>query len=170
MQRDNAYIGYYKKVYNWFQQHLWAVCTINMLYHILPAMAALLYLDLIWFVCVNGGKTMILKVIMIPMFIFMAVSVFRKCVNEQRPYTKYDIVPLIAKEKSGESMPSRHTASFTAIAMAWFYVNSQVGIIIMLFAVLMGVVSVLGGVHFVRDVLAAYIVSAAMGAVGFFLL
>ena len=51
-------------------------------------------------------------------------------------------------------MPSRHTASFTVIAMTWLYVNPAAGVIMLVLAFLMGVVSVLGGVHFVKDVLA----------------
>ena len=67
-------------------------------------------------------------------------------------------------------MPSRHTASFAVIAMAWFYVNPTAGIIMLVLAFLMGVVSVLGGVHFVKDVLAGYSAGVLMGIIGLFLI
>lgn len=67
-------------------------------------------------------------------------------------------------------MPSRHTASFTVIAMTWLYVNPAAGVIMLVLAFLMGVVSVLGGVHFVKDVFAGYSAGVLMGIIGLFLI
>ena len=77
---------------------------------------------------------MLLKVILVPFITFAGVSVFRKCVNAKRPYTIYGTTPIVAKDKTGESMPSRHTASFTVIAMTWLYVNPAAGVIMLVLA------------------------------------
>lgn len=111
-----------------------------------------------------------LKVILVPFITFAGVSVFRKCVNAKRPYTIYGTTPIVAKDKTGESMPSRHTASFTVIAMTWLYVNPAAGVIMLVLAFLMGVVSVLGGVHFVKDVLAGAGIGVLIGIIGLFLI
>ena len=142
----------------------------NVLYHLLPALAVLCYMDLLGLVYINGGRIMLLKVILVPFITFAGVSVFRKCVNAKRPYTIYGTTPIVAKDKTGESMPSRHTASFTVIAMTWLYVNPAAGVIMLVLAFLMGVVSVLGGVHFVKDVLAGAGIGVLIGIIGLFLI
>ena len=98
------------------------------------------------------------------------IRFLRKCVNAKRPYTIYGTTPIVAKDKTGESMPSRHTASFTVIAMTWLYVNPAAGVIMLVLAFLMGVVSVLGGVHFVKDVLAGAGIGVLIGIIGLFLI
>lgn len=165
-----SYPKVYSNIYAWFQRHLRALKVFMLLYHLFPALAVLFYADLLWLVIVNGGRTMILKVILVPFLTFAGVSLFRKCIDAPRPYTKYEITPLIQKDKQGESMPSRHTASFTIIAMAWLYVNKTAGCVMLVFALGMGLLRVLGGVHFVRDVLAAYGIAVAAGIIGFFIL
>ena len=93
------------------------ICGRSEQYHLLPALAVLCYVDLLGLVYINGGRIMLLKVILVPFITFAGVSVFRKCVNAKRPYTIYGTTPIVAKDKTGESMPSRHTASFTVIAI-----------------------------------------------------
>ena len=39
---------------------------------------------------------------------FILVSIVRRFINSERPYTMYDFKPIIEKNKKGESMPSRH--------------------------------------------------------------
>ena len=77
--------------YQWYEKHLWAVRTVNVLYHLLPALAVLCYVDLLGLVYINGGRIMLLKVILVPFITFAGVSVFRKCVNAKRPYTIHSL-------------------------------------------------------------------------------
>lgn len=114
-KEENFYPQFYKKLYQWYEKHLWSVRTVNVLYHLLPALAVLCYVDLLGFVYINGGRIMLLKVILVPFITFAGVSVFRKCVNAKRPYTIYGTTPIVAKDKTGESMPSRHTASLRSL-------------------------------------------------------
>jgi membrane-associated phospholipid phosphatase len=67
-------------------------------------------------------------------------------------------------------MPSRHTASITIIAFAWLYVSVPFGIVMFIFSLLMGILRLLGGVHFVKDVCAAYLIAAFAGILGFFII
>ena len=56
---------------------------------------------------INKNKV-VYKSLVIAGIAFVLVSLVRKMINADRPYTKYDFVPLIEKNKTGESMPSRH--------------------------------------------------------------
>ena len=107
-KEENFYPQFYKKLYQWYEKHLWSVRTVNVLYHLLPALAVLCYVDLLGFVYINGGRIMLLKVI--------------------------------------------------------------AGVIMLVLAFLMGVVSVLGGVHFVKDVLAGAGIGVLIGIIGLFLI
>ena len=109
-KEENFYPQFYKKLYQWYEKHLWAVRTVNVLYHLLPALAVLCYVDLLGLVYINGGRIMLLKVILVP---FITFGVYRLCKAHVR--TVYDgtaQIPIVTKDKTGESMPSRHTASF----------------------------------------------------------
>ena len=50
---------------------------------------------------------------------FILVSIVRRFINSERPYTMYDFKPIIEKNKKGESMPSRHVFSALIIGMAF---------------------------------------------------
>lgn len=54
--------------------------------------------------------------------------------------------------------------------MTWLYVNPAAGVIMLVLAFLMGVVSVLGGVHFVKDVFAGAGIGMLIGIIGLFLI
>ena len=54
---------------------------------------------------------MLYHTVLIPGVAFVVVSVFRRIYNAPRPYEKMDITPLIAKDKQGQSFPSRHVFS-----------------------------------------------------------
>ncbi|COO19291.1 multidrug resistance protein 3 [Streptococcus pneumoniae] len=49
--------------------------------------------------------------VLIPASGFVALSLFRKKINHLRPYETWDICPLLDKDSSGRSMPSRHVFS-----------------------------------------------------------
>ncbi len=55
--------------------------------------------------------------IWIPASGFVLFSLFRHWVNVPRPYEKWDIQPLLEKNSSGHSFPSRHVFSATIISM-----------------------------------------------------
>ena len=92
----------------------------------------------------------------IPASGFVILSLFRKKINHPRPYETWDICPLLEKDSSGQSMPSRHVFSATIISMACLHVSLSVGLACLLFSALLGLVRVLGGVHYPKDVLVGY--------------
>ena len=96
------------------------------------------------------------------------VSILRRLINAPRPYEKYDFRPLLPKDKKGESFPSRHLFSVFMIAMAYYYVYVPMGIYLTVLGVLLGVLRVVGGVHFPKDVLVGAAIGVLLGGIGFF--
>ena len=100
---------------------------------------------------------------------FVAVSFFRRRFNAPRPYECCAIAPLIARDGSGKSFPSRHTFSAFAIAASWFAASVPVAVVLLVAAGVLAVCRVLGGVHFPRDVVAGAFIGSATGALAAFL-
>ena len=94
--------------------------------------------------------------LLVPASGFVILSLFRKKINHLRPYETWDIRPLLDKDSSGQSMPSRHVFSATIISMACLHASLPVGLACLLFSALLGLVRVLGGVHYPKDVLIGY--------------
>ena len=94
--------------------------------------------------------------LLVPATGFVILSLFRKKINHPRPYETWDIAPLLDKDSSGQSMPSRHVFSATIISMASLHASLPVGLVCLLFSDLLGLVRVLAGVHYPKDVLVGY--------------
>ena len=94
--------------------------------------------------------------ILVPALGFVLLTLVRKWINQPRPYETWEIVPLLDKDSSGHSMPSRHVFSATIISMACLHANLPLGLVLLVFSALLGLVRVLGGVHYSKDVLVGY--------------
>lgn len=110
------------------------------------------------------------RLVLVPAVSFLALSLFRRGLNRPRPYEALDIVPLIPRDKKGESFPSRHVFSVFVIAMTWGWVCPPVGWLLCVVGVLLAITRVVAGIHFPRDVLAGALLGVACGWVGFYLL
>ena len=91
------------------------------------------------------------------------LTVVRTRINRLRPYESWPIRPLIPRNKKGESMPSRHVFSSTVIAMVYLYVHPLLGILFLLVSLLSALVRVLGGVHYLTDVIAGFVSESWQG-------
>lgn len=105
----------------------------------------------------QGLGKQVLIYVFVPATGFVILSLLRKKINAPRPYEKWDIKPLLDRDSPGQSMPSRHVFSATIISMACFHASLSIGIILLVLSALLGLVRVLGGVHFPRDVVVGYI-------------
>ena len=101
--------------------------------------------------------------VLVPAVGFIAVSALRVVVGEPRPYESLDIEPLIQKDTSRRSFPSRHVFSAFVIAMAWLAWCVPVGVALLVASAILAVVRVLGGVHWPRDVVAGALMGVAAG-------
>ena len=105
--------------------------------------------------------------VFIPASGFMILSLLRKKINAPRPYEEWDIKPLLDRDSPGQSMPSRHVFSATIISMACLHASLIVGFILLILSVFLGLVRVLGGVHFPKDVVIGYICALVWGVIFF---
>ena len=116
----------------------------------------------------QGLGKQVLIYVFIPASGFVILSFLRKKINAPRPYEEWDIKPLLDRDSPGQSMPSRHVFSATIISMACLHASLSVGVILLVLSALLGLVRVLGGVHFPKDVVVGYI-CALVWSVLFFL-
>lgn len=110
------------------------------------------------------------RVLLVPAAAFAAVTVLRELWNFPRPYEELDIHPLIPREKSGHSFPSRHVASAAVIAVAFWYVWPPAGIVLSVIALLIAAIRPLAGIHFPRDVIVGMGFGLIIGIAGFWFL
>lgn len=107
--------------------------------------------------------------IMVPAVGFVLLTIVRKWINQPRPYETWGIVPLLDKDSSGNSMPSRHVFSATIISMACLHASLPAGLVLLFSSALLGLVRVLGGVHYPKDVLVGYTCGLLWGILFFML-
>ena len=115
----------------------------------------------------EGLGKQVLIYVFIPASGFVILSFLRKKINAPRPYEEWDIKPLLDRDSPGQSMPSRHVFSATIISMACLHASLSVGVISLVLSALLGLVRVLGGVHFPTDVVVGYICGLAWGVLFF---
>ena len=99
---------------------------------------------------------------------FVFVSLIRRILSFPRPFEVYSLGVDI--KHRGGSFPSRHAYSAFAIGTYLVFVNIPLGIAVLSLGVIISVVRVLLGLHFVRDVLtggAIGVVGAIIGALIF---
>ena len=105
--------------------------------------------------------------LIVPASGFVILSLFRKKINAPRPYEEWDIKPLLDRDSPGQSMPSRHVFSATIISMACLHASLTMGMICLTLSAFLGLVRVLGGVHFPKDVVVGYICCLVWGVLFF---
>ena len=103
----------------------------------------------------------------IPASGFVILSFLRKKINAPRPYEEWDIKPLLDRDSPGQSLPSRHVFSATVISMACLHASLTMGMICLILSAFLGLVRVLGGVHFPKDVVVGYICGLVWGVLFF---
>ena len=115
----------------------------------------------------EGLGRQVLIYVFIPASGFVILSFLRKKINAPRPYEEWDIKPLLDRDSPGQSMPSRHVFSATIISMACLHASLTMGMICLTLSAFLGLVRVLGGVHYPKDVVVGYICGLVWGVLFF---
>lgn len=115
----------------------------------------------------EGLGTQVGIYLFIPASGFVILSFLRKKINAPRPYEVWEIVPLLDRDSPGQSMPSRHVFSATIISMACLHASLTMGMICLILSAFLGLVRVLGGVHYPKDVVVGYICGLVWGVLFF---
>ena len=142
-----------------FRDHPERAKSLHMANKILTAIIFVAYpLLLIWLYVKLPDH--LLRAILVPFDGFIGVSVFRYLVNRRRPYEEFGVAPVIPKDTSGKSFPSRHVFSAAIIAFTFLTIPGMTGIgaALVICAVGIAVIRVISGVHYISDVVAAFVV------------
>ena len=115
----------------------------------------------------QGLGKQVLIYVFVPASGFVILSLLRKKINAPRPYEVWKIVPLLDRDSPGQSMPSRHVFSATIISMACLHASLTMGMICLTLSAFLGLVRVLGGVHYPKDVVVGYICALVWGVIFF---
>ena len=115
----------------------------------------------------EGFGKQALMYVFIPASGFVILSFLRKKINASRPYEEWNIKPLLDRDSPGQSMPSRHVFSATIISMACLQARLTMGMIWLTLSAFLGLVRVLGGVHYPKDVVVGYICGLVWGVIFF---
>lgn len=110
------------------------------------------------------------RALIVPAACFILCTVLRPVIGRQRPYDRFDAEPVGRYRRGkGKSMPSRHTASAAAIALAAAYVFSSPAVTLAmgLLCALIACLRVLCGQHYISDVLAALALSTVVSLIGY---
>ena len=169
---NRSYEKKYKKISGFVTKSHTRLALFKILYSYIPYLTAAIYAVIIILSVLKSDSSYVTtaRIIVVPLTGFLAVTVVRKFINAPRPYTLYNIEPIIHKDKAYESFPSRHTFSITIIAMSILYYNVPAGIVMLALSLILGATRVIGGVHFTKDVIAAWIIAVVWGAVGLWII
>jgi len=111
----------------------------------------------------------VIRAVLVPGISFVLLSLFRKVINRPRPYETFDVPSVIKKDTKGESFPSRHVFSATIIAMTFLLVSPWpwLGVVFLGVSILLAIVRVISGVHFISDVSVGFIVGVVVALLGY---
>ena len=126
----------------------------------------LLYLGLLAWLAWHAMWAPLGVTAVVPAAAFVVGTALRAAINRPRPYTKYGFVPLFPKDKTGQSMPSRHCFSAAAIAGTAWYVLPPLGAVLAVLGVLIAISRVVTGVHYISDVLAGLAFGSVFAVLG----
>lgn len=144
--------------------------VLKALYKTLPAIVIVTYPVMLIFKIFEGFSWDFILMIGVPAGTLLIVTALRKLIDRERPYIKYGTEPLIHKKNTGESFPSRHTASAFIIAMSAFSLSPVLAVILLFIAAVIGLTRILAGVHFVSDILAGMAISVSIGIIFFIII
>jgi len=101
-------------------------------------------------------KKEILLSFFVGVFAYIIASILKIFIHTPRPYDAFSFVHSLFPE-TGFSFPSGHATFYMALAVSIFFYHKKAGYIFMLFALLIGIARIIGGVHFPIDILGGFI-------------
>ena len=162
------YQEWYDKTKSSLLRHPQLLQLMRIFNRMMTVLMPLAYLTLLGTAFMNKGLGNDFYVyILVPASGFVLLTLVRKWINQPRPYETWEIIPLLDKNSSGNSMPSRHVFSATIISMACMHASLPMGMILLVLSAFLGLVRVLGGVHYPKDVLVGYACGLLLGILFF---
>jgi phosphatidylglycerophosphatase B len=158
----------YKRLVAPLKRHAWAPVALTRINQLLTLAGYVLY-PLLLCLCFVDDRALFWRALAVPVVAYIIFSLIRARIDEPRPQDVLDIEPLLERGGHGKSFPSRHVFSFALIATCWCAYMPQVGAVLLVLAAVLGVVRVVGGVHWSRDVIFGYVVGVLAGLIVYLL-
>ena len=172
----------YKPIYHWFSAHPAVKRLVVFLDRWLPLVPFVCYPVLLCLLNVRLSRlfltqrqaaldfmVLIARSVFVPGLVFWGGTLLRSRLHFPRPYEQPGFTPLVEKETSGRSFPSRHALSAAVLAADWLYFYPLAGVGMLLIALAICVLRVLAGVHYIRDVAAGAVLGFVLGCAGMWL-
>ncbi len=134
----------------------------------LPQGLIVLYVAGLLYFLVND-RGLLIRFSLVPLSTLLFVTLIRNVIDRPRPFERYDI-EMKMKHSTGQSFPSRHTASAVVISFAFYWVWPAMGIVCFFISFVIALSRVMAGLHYPGDVLAGAGISIFFGYIGFFVL
>ena len=139
------------------------VVRLNCANRLLTALFYVAYLVLGAVLVLRGTPAALVPLAAVPGVGFAVLSLLRRRFDCPRPYEVCGIEPLISREGSGRSFPSRHAFSAAVIALAWASTSPVAAACLLACTAALAWCRVLGGVHFPRDVVVGALAGTLVG-------
>jgi len=105
-----------------------------------------------------------LKLALVLLLPFIAVTLLRHLINAPRPYELFELT--VPRHREGHSFPSRHVFSAFAIGTALIFYGVPLGVCTLALGVLIAVLRTLLGLHFIRDTVAGALIGVSTSLIG----
>ena len=142
---------------------------IKFLYTVLPVVMLIAYPAIVILKGIEGFGHGFILTIVVPAVTLLGVRAIRKLINRERPYEKFGVSSLIAKNKKGQSFPSNHAACGFVIAMSGFGLSVYLGFSLLIIAFVIALTRIFSGVHFISDVITGSAIGVLAGIIFIFI-
>ncbi len=161
----------YNRIADRLRAHPAVISTIIIVNRFLTALGFAAYPGLILFICLRHidefsfrtAFKLFLLYIAGPALAFVLLSLYRTKKNAPRPYESGEIRPIIKKDTKGNSFPSRHIFSLSLIAALWYPFFRPAGILLLVSSLILALIRVVGGVHYIKDVAVGFLIGTGSG-------
>jgi membrane-associated phospholipid phosphatase len=113
----------------------------------------------------GGIRRSLLRVFLPPLAVLFAVWAFKFIYPTPRPFVTLDITPLFYTFNHFSSLPSSHTAFYTALSVSAYFCRRRLGVLAIIAALAIGMARIASGVHWPIDILAGLLVGIIGGLI-----
>lgn len=152
----------YKAISERIKNNNGLVKALNVMDKAITYITILFYIGILVYGFLNvpeDGGVLLYRSILVPGISFQFVSFYRRTFSSPRPYEVYNFVPALEKDTIGKSFPSRHVFSIFMVAFTYAQVSVPMCALISVMGVLLAVIRVVGGAHFIKDVVAGFAIA-----------
>lgn len=116
------------------------------------------------------GVRDILIVLSTAFFAYAIAYIFKHLLPHPRPFEVLSDAYVLYTHGGGDSFPSGHATFFMALATSLFFIRRRLALVYVMGALIIGSMRIAVGVHWPFDILAGWILGAALGIFGYYFL